>query len=177
MSTISTKGKHWFLTASLAAFLGLALATGLYLKVLASTERSAALFSEIAKGERRIRSGVALQALARDTVPLQSALETRLIHQGGAADFIEKLEATGRNIGILVVTDSVEPHALSLPQMEEIRVALHGTGAWEKVVRYLALIEELPVESRVLSAVLSRTGKGVEELWRVDVVLSALQKQ
>ncbi len=179
MSTISAKGRRWFFVSSLAACLSVALAVGLCLKVRASTEHAAFLFDEVAKGEQRIHSGASLQALARETAPLQDALLRRFISAKGAADFIEKLEATGREIGVTVSIDSVEPRTLTLPQVGEIRIALQGAGRWEEVVRYLALMEELPVESRVISAAFSRAEKekGSAGTWRVDIVLSALQQQ
>jgi D-serine deaminase-like pyridoxal phosphate-dependent protein len=118
-----------------------------------------------------------LQKLANEAATSQDALAKVVIQKDSAADFIEQFESAGKRIQVVVAVDSVEPRAGSTPDLEELRVVLHATGSWEEAARFVALVETLPLESRVLSAAFSRTGALGEAFWRADLVLTALKEK
>lgn len=177
MTILSPKGKRWCLFAAVACVISASVFGALYARVRNVGARLPALLLQIEENEKRLGTAAMLQKLASETELTRTALAKVVIQKDGAAGFIEAFETAGRRIGVVVAIDSVEPRERATPNLEELRMTLHATGSWEKVARFAALVETLPIESRVLSAAFSRTGVLGESFWRADITLAALKEK
>lgn len=73
-------------------------------------------------------------------------------------DFLEGLENLGREIGVLVVTESVTNKELnpSVSDKEEMNIFLTVRGSQENTIAYLKLLELLPYKIRIDNALLQK---------------------
>ncbi len=177
MKTLSKKGRRWCTVAAIACLISAGVFGTLYARVLTVGSRLPALSLQIEASEKRLGTAAMLRTLASEAETSRSDVAKLMIQKEAAADFIEKIESAGRSMGVVVAVDSVEPRPHTASDLEELRVVLHTTGGWEKVARFVALMETLPIESRVLQAAFSRTGTEGGALWRADITLAALKER
>ncbi len=176
MTILHAKGRRWCIYGIIICEIVAGIFAALVVGVYRAADNLPVLSARIAEAEQRHKNTSALRALAGETAAFTSALQEVVIPKAGVADFIERLETAGRRIEVVVAIDSVEPRTHAASDLEELRVALHATGQWEKIARFIALLETMPLESRLQSAALSRTGAS-GELWRAELLLSALKEK
>ena len=177
MSTLSKKARRWCTVAAVACLISAVAFGALYARVLQVGARLPALSLQIEESEKRLGAATTLRSLAGEAKTARSNVAKVVIQKEGVADFIEQIESAGRSIQVVVAVDSVEPQPSAVSDMEELRVVLHATGLWERTARLVALMETLPLESRVLQAVFSRSETGGGALWRADITLTALKEK
>ncbi len=177
MTTLGAKGRRWCIVAAVACLVSAGAFGALYTRVLTVGARLPALSLQISESEKHRGTATLLRTLASEAETSRSDLAALVIQKDAVADFIENLESAGRSIGVVVAVDSVEPRPRAASDLEELHIALHATGGWEKAARFAALLETLPIESRVLQAAFSRTGTEGGALWRADITLAALKEK
>lgn len=174
MAIIKSKSKE-FLLLTILLNLGVFVLFGfLFIQIKSANERTSGLLNEIelqSKEEDVLKS---LKSLVQETAPLHAKLDTYFVSPEGVASFIGLLEAVGNRIGADVTITSVEKiDTEKAKDVEVLRVVLNATGSWERVIRFLGIIEFLPYQTTVDQVLLTRTAKG----WRIDTTISVLKEK
>lgn len=145
----------------------------LFAKVKAKNERISALHNKIEAEAAEENFLTSVKALVNDTATLREKIQGFTVAPEAVVPFIELLESTGREVGVTVSIESVNPVALAnATAVEMLRIQVTGKGAWAGIVRFLGLLELLPFEASVEQAVVS-TGEG--SAWRLDATITVLK--
>jgi len=85
-------------------------------------------------------------------------IQDMFISKEFVVDFIQGLESLGKEIGVLVNTESVTNAELnpSLPDKEEMKIFLTVKGSQQNVVIFLKLLELLPYKIKIDNALLQK---------------------
>lgn len=105
--------------------------------------------------------------------------ETKMFFVGGdeVVDFLESLEALGRNAGLELEVSSVglaeEDEGGNRPY-DILSVDITSEGSWAQNFRYLSVLENLPLKFQITRAVIEkRDDRG--SLWRGSFALGAVK--
>lgn len=181
MQPIASKSKKFLLSAALITVVAALAYSVLFVQVKKKNERISTLINDIEQNAKQESVQNSTKQLLAETAPLRRKLAGYRIAKDEAASFIEMLETVGRSVGVLVTIESVEVAARTAsPPAEDLRLAVRFEGHWQSVVRFLGLLELLPVEGRVEQALISRKSEGSgtrASLWRGDVTLLALKEK
>lgn len=170
----------------IAALLALAAAVFyavLFAQIKEKNEHVSALQNAIEQSAEREQRLVSVQKLVFETAALRKKLADYRIAKDNAVSFIAMLEKIGRETNLAVTIASVEvvPRAgADAAAAENLRLVIRFEGGFADTVRYLGLLELLPVESQVEQALVSRTSSGDGKnapLWRGDATLLALKEK
>lgn len=150
----------------------------LFAGVKQKNEQISRLVNDIERRAEEERLLVSSKALVAETAPLREKLSNYFVAKDETVSFIGQLETLGRESGVAVAIASVEaaPHDSS-EVAENLRLSVTFAGAWQAVVRYLGLLESLPLEARVEQAALSRALTAGASEWRGDVTLLVLKEK
>ena len=94
----------------------------------------------------------------------------------GVAPFIEEIEGIGRKAGIetlLIHSVTLQPLAAgSIASMEELRLAVQAEGDWGEAVRFLSMLESLPLPVSFSSVTLEkRQGESGMPAWGIATTI------
>lgn len=181
MQPIASKSKKFLLSVALLATVAALAYSVLFGQVKKKNERISARLNDIEQSAKQEQLQSSIKQLLAETAPLREKLTGYRIAKDETALFIELLETVGREVDVLVTIESVEVVARTAsPAAEDLRLAVRFEGDWQRVVRFLGLLELLPVEGRVEQALISRKreGSGTQtSQWRGDVTLLALKEK
>ncbi len=136
-------------------------------------ERVSDLINKIELQAKQEQTLSSVKALVGDTVTLREKLNRYFVPQESVVSFIEELEGMGRRSGVAVQLDSVEEVAIVADKKSGgLRLMMHFSGSWANVVRYVGLLELLPIEGRLERVTVSSNAE--EGGWRGDAVFEAL---
>lgn len=145
----------------------------MFAKVKAKNERISALHNKIEAEAAEENFLTSVKTLVNDTAVLREKIQDFTVAAEGAVPFIELLESTGREVGVAVSIESVNPVALpNATAVETLRMQVTGVGAWAGVVRFLGLLELLPFEVSVEQVAVSI---GEKDAWRLDATVTVLK--
>lgn len=181
MHSMKSKSKKYLFTAALFALAAAVLYSFLFLQIKQKNRHISALLHTIEQSATEEQRLVSLKMLVSETVSMREKLGSYRVAKDDAVAFISELEALGREIGLAVTTISVEvsPREGAHDGSENLRLVLRFEGGWGDVVRYLGLLELLPVEGSIEQALLTRKStedKASPSLWRGDATLVVLKE-
>lgn len=103
----------------------------------------------------------------KDTSEKRAALDRYFVGPDGVVSFIKELEASAKKLGLTAATLSVgiESGDESLSYRENLRVVLKTAGSWDKMVRFVDALDNLPYHLTVNLSDLSLAEDGKKTLW------------
>jgi hypothetical protein len=150
----------------------------LFSEIKKKNEHISDLTNRIEAEASRERAIAYKRDIVTDTVSFRGKLRSLTLQKGGEISFLELLEKSGDTVGARASVESVTTR--SHPQLEsmtELRLKLKAEGSWSAVVRFLGLMEFIPLESALDQLVVSKAerGGGVYP-WRADFILIVLRE-
>lgn len=138
----------------------------LFREIKAKNEHISGLVNQIEAEANKENMQNSMKTLIVETAPLREKLDGYVIGQESAVSFLELLERIGSDVGAAVDIESVGEDELQQGEFESLRLMLKVNGEWSEVVRFLGLLELLPVEGKVKQVTVSRSDGENEEPWQ-----------
>lgn len=180
MHPINKTSRNHLLVAALLALAAATVYGVFFAQVKEKNEHISALTNAIAQSAEQEQRLLSVKALVFETAPLREKLAGYRIAKDDAVSFITGLETLGRETNVSVTIASVEVAPRTAEGVENLRLVVRFEGSWSDVVRYLGLLELLPLEGRVEQALIARKSAGDEKnpsLWRGDATLLMLKEK
>jgi|GEM_PF-2798846 len=120
------------------------------------------------KKEEQLRS---LKALFADTASQRGAVDTYFIGQDGVVPFLERLETLGKETGVDLEVSSVSVEKSDAPQavLEKVPLTLSIAGSFTAVMRFINLLEKIPIPGELTLARLDRAESGKTFIWKASI--------
>lgn len=183
MPSFAHTTRRWLVAAVCCFALGGALYGFLFWQLKVKNERISERQNELLAQAKQESSLAAKRSLAQDTAGMREGLSALLVRRDQAVAFIESLEALGAKSGTTAAIKAVEAGKVEsgTASVEELRTVLEAKGAWQNVLRFLALLELLPYASRLEQVSLSHPSAeaaraGAAE-WRGQFIIRVLKEK
>lgn len=156
-------------------FITLVFATTLGYEVylVSSTEREVTSANESADleigGDSRAKNIALLQESSKSELAL---IEEIILTRADLVALVEKLEKTGRDLGLNVSISSItnDSKTSSSANPETVRISIESRGSWTSSLSYVKLIENLPHKFSIDRVDLGTDGEG----WRTLISLKVI---
>lgn len=134
----------------------------------ATQQLAADLDREVAR-EAQLRS---IEKLVGDVSDERAAIEAQFVSAENVVSFIDRVEALNRDIAADIAISSVTEQQPSADGIGSISMQLRVAGSWQSVLQAIALIETLPVATRLGSVSLT----GSENGWVSNFTITTLTR-
>ncbi|MEK7207916.1 MAG: hypothetical protein AAB699_00015 [Patescibacteria group bacterium] len=170
------KTRIFLVIAAAAALAAAGACVFLFVQIKEKNERVSALHNEIELAAREEQVLAGQKTLLRDTAKLREELRRYFVSPDGAVAFFELLESVGARAGVTVSIESVEAEARAeTSRVEELTLVLSAVGRWEDTLRFLGLLELMPLRLSIVQTALARVEGAHASLWRADLSLRVLK--
>ncbi len=124
---------------------------------------------ERARAQARVQEIQHLTTLVTDTEHDRAVLNQYVVADADVTTFLALVEQTGRDVGLVIETQSVTiENGVDGSLFETLVLSFEVRGGYTKVIRFLELIETMPYQIGVRSVALDRTGEesALDTVWR-----------
>ncbi len=147
----------------------------LFVSVKTKNEHASKIVNDIDAESTAESAKHSRKTLVAETAQFREKIQKYIVGKEEAVSFFELLERTGEERGVKVSIESVTKGELTQVGIEELHLTLKVVGTWAGVVRYIGLLELLPLEAKVKQLVIARAEREGEGPWSSTVTLSVLK--